>query len=111
VTETQLAVLQRDLDLPRVVLRSEKEIAERLALFVAERDVPGVECAAERRAGVAGCWLHPDVLELPGALQRRDEQRVQSQAAGETQVLALAGHADNGVLGGGLDAGGQVGAL
>src|SRR5215831_13679066 len=51
-----------------------------------------------RRTGIARNRLHEDVTEARPVFQRGNEQRVEAQAAGETQVGPLPRHANHGIL-------------
>ena len=55
-----------------------------------------------------GDGLDEDVLEAGTVSERRDEEGVEAEAAGETEVSAFAGHADDGVFDGVLQAGSDM---
>ena len=111
VVEAQLAVLEHLLDLRR---RRSRGRGKRVRVPTRRSwpigAVPGVEHRADGRAGVARGGLHEHVLVAGAVFQRRDQQRIQAQAAGQAEVASLAGHADDGLFDGLLDAGGDVGA-
>ena len=86
VAEAQLAVFEHLLDLRRGVGRPQAERFHAARALLPVGAVPGFEHRADGRAGVAGRRLHEDVLEAGALFQRRHQQRVQPQPAGQAQV-------------------------
>ena len=60
--------------------------------------MPGVKRRAHRGAGISRRRLHEHVLPFSAAFQRLDQESVEHQAPGETEVLAFARHRDYGLL-------------
>ena len=111
VAKPKLAVLEHLLDIFAVVLGAQEEMVQCVTLSFAVGLVPGMESAADTRAGIARRGLDPDVLIASGILKRRDQRRVEHQAAAQAKVLSLIGETDDGIFDGALHARGNIGAI
>ncbi len=60
--------------------------------------MPGIQHGAQSGAGIARRGLHEHVLPAPAALQGGHQQYVQREPSGQAEVLAVAGHLDDGLL-------------
>ena len=98
ILKTQFAVFQNLLDFFPAVAWSQQHgvLADALGLLLPL--MPHMESSAERSPGIARRRLHKYVLPATAALQELHQQSIVKQAAGQTQILAVARHGQNRIL-------------
>ena len=108
VAESQLAVFEHFLGVRGGIGRPQRERPEGHARLLPVDRVPGIQHRADGRPGVARHRLHEHVAVAQGAFQRRNQQGIQSQPAGQAEMARISGQPERRGLHGFLDAGRQV---